>query len=147
MMTRGGGPAGAAAPSPPASSPSSSGNSSEAGTITFQVDADKLPKASDLKPLVFPSSYSISVTDREIRWVNREAFPDVSVPVGLVPLAFVMPTVRAALEKLQAPPAQEAQAAGAPSQPGAAAPAPAGPTPPSTKAQPPGGRRGRRGAE
>jgi hypothetical protein len=147
MMVRGGGPAGTPAPSPAATNPSSSGSSSEAGTVTFQIDADKLPKSSDLKALVFPSTYSISVTDKEIRFVNREAFPDVSVPIGLVPLAFVMPSVRAALEKLQATPAQEAQAAGAGSQPGAAAPAPAAAAPATPKAQPPGGRRGRRGAE
>jgi hypothetical protein len=142
MMARPGGPGGAPAPPQGAPNPSAGGKGSEATMVVLQIDGDKLPKSSDLKALVFPSTRSISVTDKDIRFVDRAAFPDLSVPIGLVPLAFVMPNVRAAVEKLQAASNQEATAAGAAAQPATAAPAPD-----TSKAQLPGGRRGRRGAE
>ena len=44
--------------------------------IVFNIDAEKLPKASDLKSYLFPSTLTISVTDQDIRIVSREAFPD-----------------------------------------------------------------------
>ncbi len=112
--------------------------------IIFQIDSDKLPNSADLKALVFPSTYSISVTDNDVRFVSREAFPDVSVPIGLVPLAFVMPAVQAELAKLGG--AQQPAAAAAGSQPGAATPGqrPAGAQPPAGGTPGRGGFRGRR---
>ncbi len=141
MMMRAGGP-----PTPPQGATTPGGSGSDPSSFTFKIDADKLPKSSDLQPLVFPSMRSISVTNEDIRFVSRAAFPDLTVPIGLVPLAFVMPSIRAALDKLPAAPAQDAQAAGAGTQPAATAPAAGAREPAKSKMQPPG-RRGRRGAE
>jgi hypothetical protein len=142
-MMRAGGPG--AMPTPPQGATTPGGSGSDPSSFTFKIDADKLPKSSDLKPLVFPSMRSISVTNEDIRFVSRAAFPDLSVPIGLVPLAFVMPSIRAALDKLPAAPGPDAQAAGAGAQP--AAPAAGAREPAKSKMQQPGGRRGRRGAE
>jgi hypothetical protein len=146
-MGRAGGPGAAPSPATPpgATSPSGGGTGSDRTTVVLQVDADKMPKSTDLKPLVIPSAYSIDVTDKDIRFVSRAAFPDLNVPIGLMPLVFAIPTVRDALDKLKPAPGQEAQASAPAAQPAAATPAPAGGAPPATKTRGPGGRRGRPG--
>ena len=55
--------------------------------IVLKVDADKLPKAADLKAQIFPTTFSISLADGEIRFVSRGAFPDLSVLIGTIPVA------------------------------------------------------------
>ncbi len=139
----GAGPAGAPRGADQGQPGAGSSNSSDPSMVIFQIDADKMPKSADLKPMVFPSAYWIAVTDQEIRFVSRSAFPDISGPISLVPLLFVMPAMQTELAKLQA--AQQAASAGAVAQP-ATGPAQAPPA-----AQPkmqgpggqPGGRRGR----
>ena len=65
----------------------------------FHVDADKLPAADELKPLLFPGSLAV-VSDREgIRLVSRESFPSVSSPaVSGVLIALLLPAVQASRE-------------------------------------------------
>ena len=87
-MAPGGGAAAEAAGGPPdggwpqaiaaRARPGSPGESA----IVFNIDAEKLPKASDLKSYLFPSTIAISVTDQDIRIVSREAFPDFASLVG-----------------------------------------------------------------
>ena len=55
-----------------------SGNSttgpSDSAMIQFKIDADKLPKADDLKTYLFASTLSVTVSDQDIRFVSRGAF-------------------------------------------------------------------------
>jgi hypothetical protein len=62
--------------------------------IVIKVDADKLPTAADLKSHMFPSTLSVAVTDQEIRFVNRGAFPDISIPVGMASAGAMMPFLK-----------------------------------------------------
>jgi hypothetical protein len=99
--------------------------------IQFKIDADKLPKAEDLKSYLFSSTLSVTVSDQDIRFVSRSAFPNLGSPAGLASMAILMP----ALKSLTAGMAQPGQTqAAAPNQPPAAAT-----TPP---AGPPGGQPG-----
>jgi hypothetical protein len=103
--------------------------------IVFNIDAEKLPKASDLKSHVFPSTIAISVTDQDIRIVSREAFPDFAALVGALPVAAMMPGVQAMVELSKA--ADKGQTQGASTG-----------TPPSgtPAAAPPGGAAGKKAA-
>ena len=76
------GPGGTVRPAPP-----------NDAMIVIKVDADKLPKAADLKAHLFPTTFAISVADQEIRFVSRGAFPDLSVLIGMVPAVGMMPAV------------------------------------------------------
>ena len=123
------------------STPGSPGESA----IVFNIDAEKLPKASDLKSLVFPSTIAISVTDQDIRIVSREAFPDFAALVGALPMAAMMPRVQKMVEASTA--ADKGQTAGASTgTPPPGAPATAPPGGPAGKQAAPGGgvRKGRR---
>ena len=64
-------------------SSNASGGSTGEPAIVFNIDAEKLPKASDLKSYLFPSTITISVTDQDIRIVSRQAFPDLASLVVL----------------------------------------------------------------
>jgi hypothetical protein len=113
--------------------------------IQLKVDADKLPRADDLKKLLYPSVLFINLSDQEIRVTSRSAFPNLALPVGLAPFLASTPAarqLREALAPAQAPAADQAAASSA-ADAGATAAPPAGRTgtPP---AAPPG--RGRRGA-
>ena len=62
--------------------------------IQFKIDADKLPKADDLKPISLPALCpSPSQTRTSDLW--RGAFPNLGSPVGLVSMAALMPALRA----------------------------------------------------
>jgi hypothetical protein len=65
--------------------------SAEESMIVLKVDADKLPKAADLKARIFPSTLAISPAKSEIRFVSRSAFPDLSLLVGAIPAAGMLP--------------------------------------------------------
>jgi len=132
------------------------GNGSAGSTsdsmIVLKVDSDKLPKAADLKSNLFASSLSVSVADEEVKFVSRGAFPNLSLPISLVPVAGAMPALQSLLERAQ----QAAQSAGpnageaaaAAGAPGAAG-SPAAGQPGDPRGRPAGGamqgRRGRRG--
>jgi prepilin-type processing-associated H-X9-DG protein len=65
----------------------------------LHVDANKIPRADELEPLLFPGSLAV-VTDRDgIRIVSRESFPSISSPAASGVLAGLMlPAVQAARE-------------------------------------------------
>jgi hypothetical protein len=133
-----GGPAGA-----PSNSQGTPPGSSAAGSpgdtaIVFNIDAEKLPKASDLKAHLFPSTFTISVTDQEIRMTSREAFPDLGSLVKSLPMLGMLPGAKALIDLTKTPAAGDAQAAAA----GAATAQPAAAPAATPKAAPPGGRRG-----
>ncbi len=111
--------------------------SSGDSALVFNIDAEKLPKASDLKSYLFPSTIAISVTDQEIRFTSRVAFPDIASLVNSLPALGMLPAAKPLLDAAQAPPAGEKPAAA-----GAATP-PAAP-PQGKAASPGGGRRGNR---
>jgi hypothetical protein len=92
--------------------------------IVLKVDADKLPSASDLKTHLFPATLSVTVTDPEIRFITRGAFPDLSLPLSLASAGSMMPFLKTFLDGH--PQAQAEAAAATPAGPAAATPA-AGP--------------------
>jgi len=149
MAASPGGGAGAegAAPSPgnPPGVPNSGGSgangSADAAMIQFKIDADKLPKAEDLKSYLFSSTLSVTVSDQDIRFVSRSAFPNLGSPAGLASMAILMP----ALKSLTAGLGQPGQTqAGAPNQPAAATTPPAAPPGGQPGGAPPPGPGGRR---
>jgi hypothetical protein len=106
--------------------------------IVIKVDANKLPKAADLKAQLFPSTFSISVADQEIRFISRGAFPDLTMVIGTIPAAGMLPPMPMLNRIQQAEPG---------SAPGDTATAPAGgqPQPGVPSGPQPGGRGGGRG--
>ena len=54
------------------------------GAVIFTVDASKMPKADEIKALLFPSTYSISIEDQGIRILSRESFPNIA-PMFSIP--------------------------------------------------------------
>jgi len=116
-MTPGGSPAAGAAPA----------------MIQLRVDPSHLPKADELKALMFPSTTTVTVDDDSIRIVSRSAFPDATAVLGAkgVLPAMLAPAIassriaaKAAAAKAPAAPPAGAQ----PGQPGSPG-APGGPAP------------------
>ena len=133
MRAQGGGRA-PAAPVPGAANQATAagGNTGGAGgdsAIVFNVDAEKLPKASDLKSHLFPSTLTISATDQYIRIVSREAFPDLGSLINTLPVLGATPSGKAFVE------AAKARAAGPTSEAGATGGTPGG----AGASTPPGG--------
>jgi hypothetical protein len=91
--------------------------------IQFKIDADKLPKAEDLKNYLFASTVSITVSDQDIRLISREAFPNLASNLNSVSMAMIMPSLKSFVESQQ----QAAQAAAAATTPPAATQPAAGP--------------------
>ncbi len=124
---------------PPLAAQSGTPASTTDSAIIFNIDAEKLPKAADLKSFLFPSTLSIAVTDQDIRIVSREAFPDFASFFSALPAAGMMPGVQKLVD-------QSTKASAATAAPAAAAPAapspPGGRGGPATKGGLPG--RGRR---
>jgi hypothetical protein len=114
---------------------SSATGSSGDSAIVFNIDAEKLPKASDLKSYLFPTTFTISVTDHEVRMTSREAFPDLASLINSLPGLGMLPGAKALIDATKTPPAAETQAP-------AAGPATATPGAATPKAAPAGGRRG-----
>jgi len=140
---------GAIGPGGAARNPAAGSNTSAStgdSMVVLKVDPDKLPKSADLKAYLFPSTLSVTVTNQDIRFVARGAFPDLSLPSGAAPIAGALPALQALTGGLK--PAQDGAAGAVGAQPGAnASPAagPAGGGPSTSKgtapAAPPGGRR------
>jgi hypothetical protein len=133
---------------PPPGSPNN-GSATNDSMVVLKVDADKLPKAGDLKAHLFPSTYAISSSDAEIRFTLREAFPNLSVPIGLAPMAGMIPGLQPLIDRLlPGQPPADAGTAAAGAKPGApAAGAATTGQPANAKTGPaaaPGGRRGGR---
>jgi hypothetical protein len=125
-------------------SPAGPGGNGSAGAandamIVIKVDANKLPKAADLRAHLFPSTLSISVADQEIRFISRGAFPDLTMVIGAIPAAGMMPPIPMLNRTQQAEPGT------APGAAGDTATAPAGGQPGAPSGPQPGGRGGGRG--
>ncbi len=114
--------------------------------IQLKVDADKLPKADELKKLISASVAFINLSDAEVRITSRTAFPNLALPINLAPLLASTPLaqrIRAAIVPAQGASTDQPAGAG----PGAVA-APPGGQPGVPPAGPPGRRRGgRRGGD
>jgi hypothetical protein len=111
------------------------------GPIKFQIASDDMPKAADIRPLLFPGSFVVAVDDQGIHMIGRDAFFGVD---SLVELLNVMPMI-AAQARVQIPgttpnmpqgaPVPGGAPAGFPGAPGGGFPgapggvAPAGPPP------------------
>jgi hypothetical protein len=113
--------------------------------VQLKVDPAKLPKAEELKALMFPATWAVAVDDQSVRLVGREAFPSVmgSVGGGAVLTSLLLPAYQVARARAEA----AATGAAPPGQPGAAVQPPAVAPPASPPAAPgrggPPGRRGR----
>src|SRR5262249_26991350 len=78
---RSGGASGSSGASGAGSSASGDGD-----MVQFKVDSDKLPRADDLKKLISPSIAFINLSDEEVRFTVRAAFPNLGLPIRLAPL-------------------------------------------------------------
>ncbi len=139
--------AGRFANAPGSSGPTGPGTSESGGDdmIQLKVDADKLPKADELKKLISPSVAFINLSDAEVRITSRTAFPNLALPINLAPLLASTPLAQRIREAIV--PAQTSTDQTSGGGPGAAA-APPGGQPAAPPAGPPGRRRGgRRGGD
>ena len=122
-----GGSGGSGPPGAPAPNTSAAKGGSQDAMIQLKVDAAKLPKAEELKALMFPSTLAVVVDDTSIRLVSRESFLNVVSGLGMS-AAFASGFVPA----FNAARARALAAAGVP--PGQAAPTPAPGNPPAAGA-------------
>jgi hypothetical protein len=145
-MTSGGYPG---MPRPGGAGPGAPGTTPAAAMIEIKVDPSKLPKAEELKALMYPGMLAIAVDDQSIQIVSRDSFPNLvgGVAGGAVGTALLLPAIQSA--RRAAEEAAARAAGGAPGQqpPGAPAagannPAPA---PGAAPAGPQGPGRRRRG--
>ena len=127
MSGRPGFPGGSGPPGAPAPNTSATEGGSQDAMIQLKVDAAKLPKAEELKALMFPSTLAVVVDDTSIRLVSRESFLNVVSGLGMG-AAFASGFVPA----FNAARARALAAAGVP--PGQAAPTPAPGNPPAAGA-------------
>jgi hypothetical protein len=145
-----------ARPGGPGNTPgnSASGGSSSSGSgsedmIQLKVDADKLPKADDLKKLLSASIAYVTISDEEVRFTTRTAFPNLGLPIELAPVLASTPLgqrIRELLAPAQSTNSEQSSVASGGAGPAATA-APPGGQPGSPPAGPPGKRRGRRGGD
>ena len=138
MSGRPGFPGGSGPPGAPAPNTSAAEGGSQDAMIQLKVDPAKLPKAEELKALMFPSTLAVVVDDTSIRLVSRESFPNVVSGLGMG-AAFASGFVPA----FNAARARALAAAGVP--PGQAAPTPAPGNPPAAAQPPAAGRAGTNG--
>jgi hypothetical protein len=137
-----GGPGGSGAPG---MNGSAAAGGSQDAMIQLKVDPAKLPKAEELKALMFPGTLALVVDDTSIRLVSRDSFPNIVSGLGMS-ATFASGFVPA----FNAARARALGAAGVPPGPAAATPAPANPPgagqPPAAGGAPaqPGGPRGPR---
>ena len=147
MNAPGGGEGGA--PGPGSNNPT--GTPSD-GTIELKVEADKLPQAEAIRSRLFLTTVSLDVSDQEIRFVMRKAFPNL-FNWSIFGLSATLGAQQAQADMA----AKASQAAAAAGGPGANPGAEGGPggavAPPGGRGGPggrgngrPGGRRGRGGA-
>jgi hypothetical protein len=142
---RGGGVGAPSAGNFPGAPNSGTTGPAEDAMIQFKIDADKLPKAEDLKSYLFAETLSVTASDQDIRFVSREAFPNLASPAGLVSMAVLMPALKSIMAG-QAQPQQAPTQAGASNQPPAAGVpgGPAGGQPQAPAGEQPTGPGGRR---
>ena len=132
-----GGSGGSGPPGAPAPINSAAAGGSQDAMIQLKVDPAKLPKAEELKALMFPATMAVVVDDTSIRLVSRESFPNVvsGLGMGAAFASVFLPAINAARARAQAaagvPPGQTAPtpAAAPGNSPAAAQPPAAGPGP------------------
>jgi len=123
-----GAPGGFGSPGAPAPNASAGAGGSQDAMIQLKVDAAKLPKAEELKALMFPSTLAVVVDDTSIRLVSRESFPNIvsGLSMGAIGGALLAPAVQVARDRARAaagmPPDQAAPAPTAGNLPAAAQP-------------------------
>ncbi len=110
--------------------------------LVFNIDAAKMPTADSLKAHLFPGYAALSVTNQEIRFVTREAFPDFTIGAGVTNpmfMALLMPAIQSARKAAMDAAARNAQGKGglAPAVPGAVPPAGGASAPPAGGASAP----------
>ena len=67
--------------------------------FNIRIDPDKLPRADQLRPLLFPASTAVTVDDQGINFLQREAVPSVTSPsTSGVLVALMLPAVQSARE-------------------------------------------------
>jgi prepilin-type processing-associated H-X9-DG protein len=76
-------------PEPPGAAPGTAGEGPKDTGSTLAFDPELIPEADDLRPVLFPSVSALSVDDRGIRFLSREAFPTIN-PATAVPVAIAM---------------------------------------------------------
>jgi len=149
-----GAPGGFGSPGAPAPNTSAAAGGSQDAMIQLKVDPAKLPKAEELKALMFPATLAVVVDDTSIRLVSRESFPNVvsGLGMGAIGGALLAPAVQAAraraLDAAGVPPGQAAPTPAPGNLPGAAQPPaangaparPGGPRGPGRIGRPGGGR-------
>ncbi len=124
--------------------PGAAGPGGEPGVLVVEFEADKLPKADAMRPLLFPSTTVVTGNAEGVTMITREPFPFMSMfsPTKLgataVTAALSLPAVQAARNAARAAEAKNASLLRAPGTAGVPG-APAA-------VEPPVGPRGRRGA-
>ena len=69
------------------------------GGLALQVDPDKVPRASELRRLLFPASIAMAVDGQGLNLVIREPIPSISSPgTSAVAIALLLPAVQSARE-------------------------------------------------
>jgi len=123
-----GGSGGSGPPGAPGLNTSAGAGGSQDAMIQLKVDPGKLPKAEELKALMFPSTLAVVVDDTSIRLISRESFPNVvsGLGIGAAFASGFVPAFNAARANAMAaagvPPGQSAPAAAPGNLPGAAQP-------------------------
>jgi prepilin-type processing-associated H-X9-DG protein len=70
-----------------------------APAFQLRIDPDKLPRADQLRPLLFPSSSALTVDDQGISFVQREPVPSLTSPATSgVLVGLMLPAVQSARE-------------------------------------------------
>ncbi len=141
-------PGGSGFPGPGGPNNSSSASGSQNSMIVLKVDSEKLPKAEDLKALMFLTTFAVVNDDASVRLITRESFPSAvsGLGTGVAGSAVLAPAIqslRAWLTALGATSSQAASSGSTENTPAAGQP----PTPGQPAARPggspqPGGRRG-----
>ena len=119
-----GGAAGGSTPPATTAPGSTTPGSANDSMVVLKIDSDKLPKAPDLKAYLFPSTLCVVVSDQDVKVVSRGAFPNLSAPTNVAPIAGAIPGLSSLIDRLK------------PAQAGAASPAPGAGSPPGDAAAP-----------
>ena len=65
----------------------------------IHIDPEKIPRATELRPLLFPSSSALTVDQQGASLVLRDPFPSISSPAASgVMVALLLPAVQSARE-------------------------------------------------
>ncbi|MDX2035363.1 MAG: hypothetical protein SFX72_01830 [Isosphaeraceae bacterium] len=78
-------------PVPPGGGPAAPGGAPAPGAaVVFSVDPDKMPKADEIAPLLFPNTMTVTLSDSAIIYTTRESFPNIA-PLFNIPALGSLP--------------------------------------------------------